>query len=158
MVLTLQSNDKLTSREKLHVKNLRHKKTDSLRLRLSKRPNTNCCSLKKIVEFLPGKYLKLLPEVRTGPGTSISASSWNFIFAKTFNKICKWKAGDNPVYFQNRCSVSQFPHSCICERFIYSQDRSAYIAGRSWEYVNRSHIYECRNWVWRLRSFISGNT
>jgi hypothetical protein len=23
------------------------------------------------------------------------------------------------------CSVSQFPHSCICERFIYSMDPSA---------------------------------
>jgi hypothetical protein len=34
---------------------------------------------------------------------------------------------------------SQFPHSCICERFIYSHDRSAYSAAgtnvdRSWEY------------------------
>ncbi len=26
-------------------------------------------------------------------------------------------------------SQSQFPHSCVCERFIYSQDRSAYSAG-----------------------------
>ena len=25
---------------------------------------------------------------------------------------------------------SQFLHSCICERFIYSQDRSAYLAAR----------------------------
>jgi hypothetical protein len=28
---------------------------------------------------------------------------------------------------------SQFPHSCVCERFIYSQDRSAYsAAGNMW--------------------------
>jgi hypothetical protein len=27
-----------------------------------------------------------------------------------------------------QCSVSQFPHSCIYERFIYSQDWSAYFA------------------------------
>jgi hypothetical protein len=27
-----------------------------------------------------------------------------------------------------QCSVSQFQHSCICERFIYSQDWSAYFA------------------------------
>jgi hypothetical protein len=38
---------------------------------------------------------------------------------------------------------SQFPHSCVCERFIYYQDRSAYSAAgkyvdRSWEYINRS--------------------
>jgi hypothetical protein len=82
MVLTLQSIDKLTSREKLHVKNLRHKKLILYAYASLNRLNT-------IVESLPGKYLKLLPEVRTGPGTGISASSWNFIFAKTFNKICK---------------------------------------------------------------------
>jgi hypothetical protein len=37
---------------------------------------------------------------------------------------------------------SQFPHSCICERFTYSHDRSTY----SWEYINRSQIHECINW------------
>ncbi len=26
-------------------------------------------------------------------------------------------------------SQSQFPHSCICERFLYSHDQSAYSAG-----------------------------
>ncbi len=46
---------------------------------------------------------------------------------------------------------SQFPHSCVCERFIYSQDRSTYFpsaeqAGRSWKYINHSQICECRNW------------
>jgi hypothetical protein len=58
------------------------------------------------------------------------------------------------------CSVSQFPHSCICERFVYSQDRSttyfaaAKKADRSWEYINRSqiHVHECRNWE-RGRTF-----
>ncbi len=49
------------------------------------------------------------------------------------------------------CSVSQFQHSCICERFIYFQDRSAYsTAGKyvdwSWEYINRSQTHECGNW------------
>ena len=38
---------------------------------------------------------------------------------------------------------SQFPHLRICERFIYSQDRSSYFsvaeyADQSWEYINRS--------------------
>jgi hypothetical protein len=27
-----------------------------------------------------------------------------------------------------QCSVSQFPHSCICEQFIHSQDRYVYFA------------------------------
>jgi hypothetical protein len=38
---------------------------------------------------------------------------------------------------------SRFPHSCICERFIYSQVLSSYFsaaeyADQSWEYINRS--------------------
>jgi hypothetical protein len=59
---------------------------------------------------------------------------------------------------------SQFLHSCICERFIYSQEE----ADRFWEYINRSHIHECGKWetehynsvlgIMRLRSFIAGNT
>jgi hypothetical protein len=48
---------------------------------------------------------------------------------------------------------SQFPHSCVCERFIYSHHRSAYSAAgkyvnRSWEYINRSHTHECGNRDW----------
>ncbi len=47
---------------------------------------------------------------------------------------------------------SQFPHSCVCERFIYSHDRSPYSAGgnmyRSWDYINRSQTHECCNWGW----------
>ncbi len=38
---------------------------------------------------------------------------------------------------------SQFPHSCVCERFISSQDRSTC---RSWEYINRTQKHECGNW------------
>jgi hypothetical protein len=42
------------------------------------------------------------------------------------------------------CSVFQFLHSYICERFKYFQDRSGYSAAekyvdRSWEYINPSH-------------------
>ncbi len=48
---------------------------------------------------------------------------------------------------------SQFPHSCVCERFIYSQDLSAYSAAgqyvdRSWDYINRSQTHECGNKKW----------
>ena len=67
----------------------------------------------------------------------------------------------------------QFLHSCIFERFIYFQDRSAYLAAatqadRSWEYINRSQIHECGNWetehynsvleITRPCSLISWNT
>ncbi len=46
---------------------------------------------------------------------------------------------------------SQFPHSCVCERFLYSHIRSAYSSAgkyvdRSWEYINRSHTHESGNW------------
>ncbi len=59
-------------------------------------------------------------------------------------------------YLQNIiiiCSVSQFLHSYICERFIHFQDRSAYSAAgkyvdRSWEYINHSQTHECENWEW----------
>jgi hypothetical protein len=45
---------------------------------------------------------------------------------------------------------SQFPHSCVCLRFIYSHDWSAYSAAgkyldRSWEYINCSQTHECGN-------------
>jgi hypothetical protein len=45
---------------------------------------------------------------------------------------------------------TNFPHSCVCKRFIYSHDRSAYSAAGNMrkyaEYINRSHIHECVNW------------
>jgi hypothetical protein len=51
-------------------------------------------------------------------------------------------------------SQSQFPHSCVCERFIYSHDRPASLfcwrkyVDRSWDYINRSQTHECWNWGW----------
>jgi hypothetical protein len=57
--------------------------------------------------------------------------------------------------------------------YMYSQDRPTYMAAakyvvRSWECINLSQIYECRDWetehynsvleITRLYSFISGNT
>jgi hypothetical protein len=46
---------------------------------------------------------------------------------------------------------SRFLHSCVFERFMYSQDWSASsAAGKfvdpSWEYLNRSQTHECGNW------------
>jgi hypothetical protein len=53
----------------------------------------------------------------------------------------------------NVLSPSSYTHICICERFIYFEERSAYSAAgkyvdRSWEYVNRSQTHECRDWGW----------
>ncbi len=55
--------------------------------------------------------------------------------------------------FSRNCaaSVLKIPHSYVCERFIYSEDESTYLAAakqidRSWKYINLSQIYECRNW------------
>jgi hypothetical protein len=83
-----------------------------------------------------------------------------------------WKAvGNKPLQFYTHCKdkmpkirnkysqkgisrpPSQFPHSCVCERFIYSQDLSAYsVAGKyvdqSWKYIIRSQTHECGNWDW----------
>jgi hypothetical protein len=44
---------------------------------------------------------------------------------------------------------SQFPHSCVYERFIYSQNRSTYLFAAEeglWEYINRSQTRECGHW------------
>ncbi len=51
-------------------------------------------------------------------------------------------------------SQSQFPHSCVCERIIYSHDGSAFSAGGNmWTdpgniCINRSQTHECGNWGW----------
>ncbi len=55
-------------------------------------------------------------------------------------------------YSQKRnCEASVPISTCVCERFIYSQDRSAYsAAGKyvdwSWEFINRSQTNEFGNW------------
>jgi hypothetical protein len=47
---------------------------------------------------------------------------------------------------------SQFPHSCVCERIIHSQDRSTYFLKQNrhsdwlWEHIHCSQTYECGNW------------
>ena len=53
--------------------------------------------------------------------------------------------------FPGNCAASvPISHSCDCERFIYSQDLSAYFpaaeqADQSRKYINLSQINECRN-------------
>ncbi len=63
------------------------------------------------------------------------------------------------IYISNKISIyvfpekeqSQFPHAFVCERFIYSRDRSTYFpapeyADRSWEYINRTQTHAWGNW------------
>ncbi len=49
-----------------------------------------------------------------------------------------------------------FPHSCLCEQFIYFQlSISITAAGkcvdRTWKYINRSQTHECEKWGLRPR-------
>ncbi len=54
-------------------------------------------------------------------------------------------------FLGNAWPQSQFPQSCVSERFIDSQDSSTYFpaaekADRLWEYINPSQTHECGNW------------
>jgi hypothetical protein len=54
---------------------------------------------------------------------------------------------------RNKYSQKKNFYACVCEQFIYSQERSAYSAAgkfvdRSWEYINPSQTHECGNWDW----------
>ncbi len=77
---------------------------------------------------------------------------------QTIPKICNkysWKGIEWPQ--------SQFPHSCVCERFIYSHDRSVYSAtgkyvDRSWEYTNCSQTHKLWKLGLRPRHSFSGNS
>jgi hypothetical protein len=81
------------------------------------------------------------------------------------------------IYFQIKGIArpqSPFLHSCVCERIIYSQDLSTYLAAANRQtnprnvYVNLSQMHKCRKWetehfnsvleIIRLHIFISGNT
>ncbi len=55
---------------------------------------------------------------------------------------------------------SQFLHSCVCERLVYSHDRSAYsAAGNMWTNPgNCSQTHECGNWDWGRAIPRKGNT
>jgi len=77
-------------------------------------------------------------------------------FAISFLTHCKdtiLKIWNKYSQKRNFAASEQFPHSCVCERFIYSHDRPAYsAAGKyvdwSWKYINRSQAHECGNWDW----------
>ncbi len=54
---------------------------------------------------------------------------------------------------------SQFPHSCVCERFIYSQDRSTYSCSRIGRSIVEIYKSLTDKWMWKLwpRNSFSGN-
>ncbi len=59
---------------------------------------------------------------------------------------------------------SQFPHSCVCERFIHIFQRSICLfccrkyVDWSWEDINRSETHECENWDWGRANSQKRNT
>jgi len=67
---------------------------------------------------------------------------------------CKDKITKSPNKYslkKNCRPQSQFSHSCVYARFIYSHKRSAFSAAgkyvdRSWEYINLSQTHECGIW------------
>jgi hypothetical protein len=48
------------------------------------------------------------------------------------------------MYYKKRNCAALFPISCICERFIYSHDRSTYFAAIYKSLTDTVH--KCRNW------------
>jgi hypothetical protein len=81
---------------------------------------------------------------------------------------CKWRAGENPIQMSGShwciprnetiisktellCSVSQFLHSYICERFIHFQDWSAYsAAGKICGPILGKYKSLTDTWMWKL--------
>ncbi len=58
---------------------------------------------------------------------------------------CKDNTENSKQIFPEEELCNQFSHSCVCERFIYLHDRSAYSAAgkyvdRSWEYIIINHL------------------
>ncbi len=69
--------------------------------------------------FLAGAKRRVLTFLYTPPTTN----------AEKLKQIFPRKGIERPQ--------SQFPHSCVCERFIYSHDRSAYsAAGNMWKWTD----------------------
>ncbi len=59
---------------------------------------------------------------------------------------------ENPTYVSQKKNCAFVPISCICERFIDSQDQATYFpaakyADQLWEYINRLTQGECKNWT-----------
>jgi hypothetical protein len=99
-----------------------------------KRPHKAC-----LVDYSSGIEKKFSP-----PGKAILEDTLFFaiVFIGT-NLFVKTQYGKSETNIPRKGIArpqSQLPHSCVCERFIYSRDRSAFSAAgkyvdRSWEYI-----------------------
>ncbi len=75
---------------------------------------------------------------------------WGYFKIIIYDK--KFNATKRPIYVWIDRHQSQFPHSCVFERFIYSQDRSTFFScssriGRPIVGIyKRSQTHECWNW------------
>ncbi len=102
-------------------------------------------------------YIKKSRIMRTRKKTAEEIRNWKNMNSSTAKRLGNREFWHGTLQRQNTenlkqiFSESEFPHSCVCERFIYSHHRSALSAtgiyvNQSWEYTNRSH--ECGNWNW----------
>ncbi len=83
-----------------------------------------------------------------------------FHFSFFFLLYCTVHCKEDPIYVFpeiKRCAasftISIFIHLWAIYKRIYSQDRStcfaaAKVVDQSWDNINRSQIYDCRNWEW----------
>jgi hypothetical protein len=88
-----------------------------------------------------------------GPPVHIPAIQW-WCWTEIEKRVVHCKEDLNNVFpeIKLRGLVPNFHfHTSVRAIFIYSQDRSTWFAGaktadRSWDYIDRSQIYECINW------------
>ncbi len=105
-----------------------------------------------VLEHFKSNTVPYLPCVNN-LSSYIFISRWQFISLVicTEKNQCR-KFETNLTSKGNAQPKSQFPHSCVCEQFIYSHDWSAYSpAGKygdlSLECLNRSQTHEHGNWT-----------
>ncbi len=73
---------------------------------------------------------------RKSPKLTVSASVCTFADCGSYTAKNQYRKGIARLHFQ-------FPHSCVCERYIYSYDRSAYSAAG-----NNKSLKDI--WMWEL--------
>jgi hypothetical protein len=82
------------------------------------------------------RTLKATADVKTSESKGISKRGSQIVSSKTIKYTAKNKYRKFETNIPGKGIArpqSQFPRSCVCERFIYSHDRSAYsAAGNKW--------------------------